>query len=99
MNELQKHKKLNFILKELFWQIHTGNINPISPGDVGLITNILNNNIFWKSNDQTYEFDQDINEKDLDWLQAQINLLTSNQNKKIDEYFDFMDENATKMGW
>ena len=98
MDDLAKHKKLNFLLYKLFWEIHSGTINPISPGEVGLITKILINRIFWQSNDQTFELGSPINEEDLEWLERELHKVISRSNRQVDDFFDWMDENGEAMG-
>ena len=97
MTELEKHKKLNFLFYKIFQELYQGNINPISLGEVGKITDILVSSIFCKSNNENYDLNSDLKEEDLDLLENEISVLKKLIFEKNNEVSNWMKEQRKKV--
>ena len=97
MTELEKHKKLNFLFYKIFQELYQGKINPISLGEVGKITDILVSSIFCKENNENYDLNSDLKEKDLDLLENEISVLKKLIFEKNKEVSNWMKEQRKKV--
>ena len=97
MTELEKHKKLNFLFYKIFQELYQGKINPIIIREVGKITDILVSSIFCKSNNENYDLNSDLKEKDLDLLENEISVLKKLIFEKNKEVSNWMKEQRKKV--
>ena len=97
MTELEKHKKLNFLFYKIFQELYQGKTNPSSLGEVGRITDILVSSIFSKSNNENYDLNSGLKEKDLDLLENEISVLKKLIFEKNKEVSNWMKKQRKKV--